>query len=91
MEKITIRVGNSSQEHEKMTMKTEEAFLYLGISRTTFYKLVKDGKIPFTEIGSVKLYRVSDLDEFLRPKGTIEKAMQPIISAIKKEYGHGRK
>ena len=97
MEKITSQkisgVRGSFWEHRGGVgaLKTEQAATYLGIKRTTLYHLVRDGKIPFTEVGSAKLYRISDLDEFLRPKGTIEKLMQPLVEAIKKEYFHGRK
>ena len=74
-------------------LKTAEAATYLGIGRTAFYHLVTAGKIPFSVVGRErsKLFRIADLDEFLRPKTTIEKIMQPLVEAIKKEYGYGEK
>jgi len=79
------------RKHEGVgALKTAEAATYLGIGRTAFYHLVKEGKIPFTVVGKerAKLYRIADLDEFLRPKTTIEKLMAPIIQSIREEYGY---
>ena len=86
MSKQTVPLDNSVG-----AFRLVDAARYVGVGRTTFIEMVKQGKIPCNIVGKLKLYRKHDLDEFLRPKGAIEKLMQSLVEAIKKEYFHGRK
>ncbi|OBH59475.1 hypothetical protein A5685_03275 [Mycobacterium colombiense] len=46
-----------------------EARLQLGgISRTTFYALVKEGELSLVKIGSRSFIQAEDLDDFVRRK-----------------------
>lgn len=42
---------------------TKEACAFLRISRTTFWKIVKNGQISFIQIGRRKLYDLNELEK----------------------------
>jgi predicted DNA-binding transcriptional regulator AlpA len=53
--------------------RTKDACVYLGLSRSSFLKLVALGYIPegikLTPAGRAVGWRVSDLDEYLKSRG----------------------
>lgn len=50
---------------EQILLPINEAMTRLGIKRTTFYALMKEGKVPFVHIGRRRLVAVRDLEDFV--------------------------
>lgn len=53
-------------------MTVAEAIAALGCGKTKFYALMKEGRIPYVEFGSVRRIRTDDLADVLR-RGTTRK------------------
>jgi len=51
-------------EHDVLT--TQEAVEYLRITKTTIFKLIKNGRIPANKAGRDYRFLKSDLDKFIR-------------------------
>lgn len=52
-------------------LPVRDAIEYLGIGRSTLYKLIDSGAIPTVPIGSRTLFDIDDLDAYIeRTKGT---------------------
>ncbi|MDA1129453.1 MAG: helix-turn-helix domain-containing protein [Chloroflexi bacterium] len=49
---------------ERAALSIEEGFVYIGVGRAHFYRLM-EGEIPSFHIGRRRLVRKSDLDLFL--------------------------
>ena len=43
-----------------------EACQFVGLSRTTFYRYMRSGHIPFTMVGKQRKFFVEDLENFVR-------------------------
>jgi excisionase family DNA binding protein len=73
-----MRLSNQKQESgDHKLLKEKEAAEYLRISRTTLWRLRKNGKISFSRIGSQLLYDIEeDLETFLA------RTKQPAFAAI---------
>jgi excisionase family DNA binding protein len=57
------------QKHMRHLMPVDEARQQLGgISRATFYALVKEGDLSLVKIGSRSFVQAEDLDDFVRRK-----------------------
>lgn len=58
------------EEKERGAMRAEDAAQYIGVSRTTLWRLVREGQIPKPlDVGSrTKVYRRNWLDAFLDRK-----------------------
>jgi excisionase family DNA binding protein len=55
------------KKHMRHLMPVTEARQQLGgISRSTFYALVKEGDLPLVKIGSRSFVQAEDLDDFIR-------------------------
>ncbi len=64
----------SHQRENNKYLSAKEAIAYIGnISRTTLYRIVKDGEIPVIEIGSRIVFDPVDLDKFLKRKKKVYK------------------
>lgn len=50
-----------------LAVRVDEAARLLGVGRTTLYHLVKDSRLHCTKIDRCLLFRVSDLEDFLKP------------------------
>ena len=50
---------------DKLAYNVNEAAQALGVGRSTLYKLINDGALPSTTIGSRRLIFRQDLDEFV--------------------------
>ncbi|MBL6766274.1 MAG: helix-turn-helix domain-containing protein [Verrucomicrobiae bacterium] len=61
------RIHNQFQAEDRL-LTIREACIYLGISRTTLYRLRRRGELPFQFIGNTKCCRIkaSDCDNLLR-------------------------
>lgn len=58
-----------NRKHMRHLIPLNEARLQLGgISRTTFYALVKEGELSLVKIGSRSFIQAEDLDDFVRRK-----------------------
>ncbi|NDH09469.1 MAG: DNA-binding protein [Gammaproteobacteria bacterium] len=49
-----------------LAVRIHEAAKLLNIGRTSLYHLMKAGKIPYTKLDRAVLFRVEDLDDFLK-------------------------
>ena len=43
-----------------------QACQFLGLSRTTFYRYMRSGHIPYTMVGRQRKFFVNDLEDFVR-------------------------
>lgn len=62
------------QEETNDLMRFQEAVSFLGISRNTLHVWVRNKKIPYTMIGTIRYFKKSDLESYNRvevkkPKG----------------------
>jgi excisionase family DNA binding protein len=55
---------------ERRLMSLQEARDLLGLSRTTVYRLVRDGELPVVEFPGRTLVQASDLDAFIESRKT---------------------
>lgn len=61
----TLLANNLMYRPEKKYLNIKEACIFLGISKTTIYRLMKQGEICFTSVGgSRKLLKV-ELEEYI--------------------------
>jgi excisionase family DNA binding protein len=51
---------------DRRYLSTEEAVMYIGLSRWTLLRLSKERRLPATVIGSRVLYDVLDLDQLMK-------------------------
>ncbi len=51
-----------------IAVKANDAAKILGIGRTSLHYLMKDGKIPYTQVGRTVLFSINDLENFLKPQ-----------------------
>lgn len=51
-----------------IAVKANDAAKILGIGRTSLHHLMKDGKIPYTQVGRTVLFSIKDLENFLKPQ-----------------------
>ncbi len=54
----------------KRLFTTEEASLYLGLSRWVLTKMVRDGLLPYVPCGRKKLIDVKDIDKWIEAEKT---------------------
>jgi excisionase family DNA binding protein len=57
-----------------LAVRSDQAARMLGIGRTSLHNLMKSGKIPYTKLNRAVLFRISDLDDFLKTPPKINKA-----------------
>lgn len=55
----------ASTEIKPRLLKVREAQAQLNIRNTTFYSLVRDGRIPLVKIGRSSFVKVEALEEFI--------------------------
>lgn len=53
-------------------LKVPEALKRLGLARSTFYLLVKEGRIPLRKIGGASRIRSDELDAYIRSLPALE-------------------
>jgi excisionase family DNA binding protein len=49
-----------------LAVRMNEAAKMLNIGRTSLHHLIKSGQIPYTKINRAVLFRVQDLEDFLK-------------------------
>jgi excisionase family DNA binding protein len=54
----------------KRLYTTEEAALYLGVSRWVLTKMLRDGLVPYVQAGKKKLIDLKDLDKWIEEQKT---------------------
>jgi len=62
-EKVIIHERESKVEIRYLDI--DEACTYMGIKKSSLYKMMKAGLIPFTRIGSQRRFLVEDLDRIV--------------------------
>lgn len=60
-----------------IAVRTNEAAKMLNIGRTSLHHLRKSGKIPYTKLGRIVLFRIEDLVNFLKPPIKINDSLEP--------------
>jgi hypothetical protein len=50
-----------------IAVRADDAAKILSIGRTSLHNLMKDEKIPYTKIDRIVLFRIIDLENFLKP------------------------
>ena len=61
---------------ESTFLNRDEAICYIGVSRTTFHKLVKLHSIPVCRLTRRPKYRRTDLDRLMQSAMTTDQAMK---------------
>ena len=51
-------------------LTTKEAYEYLKVSRTTLYRLVRDGRVKSFHVGRNRRFRQEDLDAYIEQQLT---------------------
>jgi len=51
---------------EKRLLTVKEACEYLGISKTTLYKLIKEGKLKPVKLGKITRFEKEDIDRLIK-------------------------
>ena len=51
-----------------IAVRADDAAKILSIGRTSLHNLMKDEKIPYTKIDRIVLFRIIDLENFLKPQ-----------------------
>ena len=54
-----------------LAVRADDAAKMLGIGRTSLHHLMKSGKIPYTKPDRIVLFRIIDLENFLKPQPKI--------------------
>lgn len=52
--------------HDNPTLSVAQAVRILGIGRSTFYALIKEGRLPVRKLGKRTLILRADLDRFIQ-------------------------
>ena len=50
----------------RISVSAREAAEMLGVSKSTVYNLMADGRLPFIKIGQRRLIMIKDLEDFLK-------------------------
>lgn len=53
---------------QRRTIKVAEAAEYIGVSKDTIYKLVREGEIPHIRLGKRILFRIESLEAWLQER-----------------------
>lgn len=75
-----------------LAVRTNEAAKMLNIGRTSLHHLMKSGKIPYTKLGRIVLFRIEDLVNFLKPSPKINSdsaAPDVVLNSLKRMSNHG--
>lgn len=56
--------GSSADIRKKEILNPEEVAEYLGISKTTVYRLIESRQIPFAKIGGGLRFKRTEIDEY---------------------------
>lgn len=68
-------------------LTTQEAAIYLGVSRPTLVKLLEDGEIPFTRAGTHRRVRFTDLKTYRDTKYAERKRALDELTQMSEEMG----
>ena len=59
-----------------IAVRADDAAKMLGIGRTSLHYLMKSGRIPYTKLNRAVLFRISDLDDFLKTPSRINQGLK---------------
>ncbi len=65
-----------------LAVRADDAAKMLGIGRTSLHYLMKTGKIPYTKLNRAVLFRISDLDNFLKTPPRINESLKSTDAAL---------
>ncbi len=65
-----------------LAVRADVAAKMLGIGRTSLHHLMKSGKIPYTKVNRAVLFRISDLDDFLKTPARIKEGIESTDSIL---------
>ena len=65
-----------------LAVRSDQAARMLGIGRTSLHNLMKSGKIPYTKLNRAVLFRISDLDDFLKTPHRINQGLKSTNAAL---------
>lgn len=65
-----------------IAVRADDAAKMLGIGRTSLHYLMKSGKIPYTKVNRAVLFRISDLDDFLKTPARIKEGIESSDSIL---------
>ena len=86
LEQVTV----SSATVESPLLSVANAMAYLGLSRTKFYELLREGAFPAVRFGDRRLLRRADLDAFI--EANMEHcARKPVQPRKTKKSGEARR
>ncbi|QUD86046.1 helix-turn-helix transcriptional regulator [Phenylobacterium montanum] len=79
LERLILRVQERIKRPEKLAMSIAEAASLIGLSRSTLWKMAKDGQLRTVKIGKRALFLRSEIDELLasRPRDAAPPAEAP--------------
>ena len=70
-----------------LAVRADQAAMLLGIGRTSLHHLMKSGKIPYTKVERIVLFRLKDLENLLKPQARIysdSEAFDVVINTLKR-------
>jgi len=56
---------NQTPAPQRISVSAREAAIITGLSKSTIYKLIADGQLPYVQVGGRRLVMVKDLYKFL--------------------------
>ena len=65
-----------------LAVRADDAAKMLGIGRTSLHYLMKSGKLPYTKVNRAVLFRISDLDDFLKTPARINEGIESTDSIL---------
>jgi excisionase family DNA binding protein len=75
-----------------LAVRADDAAKMLGIGRTSLHYLMKSGKIPYTKVNRAVLFRISDLDDFLKTPPRINEGLESpdvVLNTLKRMPNNG--
>jgi excisionase family DNA binding protein len=70
---VSITTPALSKHSEPLSYRVNHAASLTGLCRSQIYNLMRDGTLPFVEVGKIRLIRADDLRRLLKmrePSGT---------------------
>jgi hypothetical protein len=75
-----------------LAVRADDAAKILGIGRTSLHHLMKSKKIPYKKIDRIVLFRLIDLENFLKPPPRIysnSEVIDVILNTVKRMSANG--
>jgi len=75
------------QSINPLAVRPDDAAKILGIGKTSLHHLMKSKKIPYTKINRLVLFKIKDLENFLKPPSRIysdSEALDIVLNTLKR-------